>query len=721
MRAERRSDLRILLGPMKAENEAGIRHPELRLDDSFCFYDNDSGSYAEILAKLPHGWKPDVVIHWSLEYYSPPKGIDTAECLTAAVLGDWNLGGQAMHLMGGAFDVLIADRNGCERLRSAGFTNVIHAPLWSYDPKVHRVLPNIRRDIDILMIGNFNHEIQRERARWISRVLMLSDKYNVCITAGFFGEEYTQMMNRAKIVFNRSVRGEMNMRAYEAAACGALLFNERENSEIRDFFTDREECVLYGDDDLEYLLEYYLSHPEESESIAKAGSLAVLPYTMQHHTNHIYDLLQSELNTPKFESAKRQAYTLSETDREYNGLCHQLLTPVHHPFQIAEKLAALEGKTTDSAALHNAIGCAFSGLSGQDIDESFRVIFIDQAVACFKQSISMRPNYAVAWFNLAQLALKTNLPIAEEALEQTYKLLCESLVRPTQLIGPFYPGVWDALRTEMERVYGWFQPDSVDGCEEIRRLILWLTYEQLYDLNAGEEHWEIAYDYAHKAVEMRPDVFSSRMRLARAFCQLGYLEKACEQYRFSLQDLPLNPEAWTELAQILMILKQYDECHTFISERRIMLSGCPVYFWWREELEQMEQKLNECRTALPKSLTLLAQPDWNFPSSWQPLVRSYVRNFHSGDPILLILTSSPEKIDTVVSDLSRYLTSDLNISLEEIPDVQLVIHPVTEEDCRYLYNSADGFIKLSPQNDTPPSPIRTLSLDQLPEAIALLA
>ena len=327
---------------------------------------------------------------------------------------------------------------------------------------------------------------------------------------------------------------------------------------------------------------------------------------MQRQTNHIYDLLEAELSSGKNNSENRRLLSLPLAEREYTRLCHQLLLSAHQPYQIADQLTVLEGQTADNAALLNARGCALAELCREEVEGSLRALFIEQASTCFRQSLALRPDYAVAWFNLAQLALKTKLPIAEEALEQTCLLLSNPPVKANQLIGPYYPGAWDAFRTELERVFGWFSPESSAWCEEIRRLILWLAYEQSSDLNAAREHWKAAHDFAEKAVEMRPDVFSSRLRLARALRNLGYFERAAVEYRHSLNDLPLNPEVWNELAINLIDLKRYDECHTFLEECQIMLRGCPVYSWWQEELNLLQVKLVECRTSLPKKLQLVA-------------------------------------------------------------------------------------------------------------------
>src|SRR5207249_9550705 len=102
------------------------------------------------------------------------------------------------------------------------------------------------RDIDILFVGNLHPAVQRERLRWLGRLASLSDRYSVQIHTGVFGKEYRQLLWRARIAFNRSIRGEANRRVFEAAAAGALLFQEHGNLETPQFFQDRQGCVYYN-------------------------------------------------------------------------------------------------------------------------------------------------------------------------------------------------------------------------------------------------------------------------------------------------------------------------------------------------------------------------------------------------------------------------------------------------------------------------------------------
>ena len=127
------------------------------------------------------------------------------------------------------------------------------------------------RDIDVLFVANLHPAVQRERLPWIARLAGLSGKRSVVIRTGVFGDDYRALLRRAKIVFNRGIRGECNQRVFEAAAAGALLFQESGNREVPDFFEPGTEYVAYSDTNLEYLLEHYLGAEDERRSIATAA------------------------------------------------------------------------------------------------------------------------------------------------------------------------------------------------------------------------------------------------------------------------------------------------------------------------------------------------------------------------------------------------------------------------------------------------------------------
>ena len=74
------------------------------------------------------------------------------------------------------------------------------------------------RDIDILFIGNMHSAVQSERLGWLGRLARLSGHRCVVIKQGVFGDEYRKLLSRARIVFNRSIRGECSKRMFEGAS-----------------------------------------------------------------------------------------------------------------------------------------------------------------------------------------------------------------------------------------------------------------------------------------------------------------------------------------------------------------------------------------------------------------------------------------------------------------------------------------------------------------------
>src|SRR5262249_44935385 len=75
----------------------------------------------------------------------------------------------------------------------------------------------------------------------------------------------------SRIVVHHSPRHKCGRRAFEAAAAGALVFQEQDNRELPAFFRDRQECVYYHPEELEALLEYYLDHEDERQALAAAA------------------------------------------------------------------------------------------------------------------------------------------------------------------------------------------------------------------------------------------------------------------------------------------------------------------------------------------------------------------------------------------------------------------------------------------------------------------
>lgn len=726
--------MRVVCGYSPSIPELGLRNPlPGRSDDILCYgtgepaalrWDPAANSYLELAAQYPKDWQPDVFSCPSLEYHPTPTGLEVADCLTVATVGDWNLGAQVAHMVGGMFDMLFADKNGGDRLRAAGFPNVRSAPLWAFDPNLHRLLPDTERDLDIVLIGSFNPNVQRERMRWIGRVAGLSGKYRVCLTSGVYGEEYTRLMNRAKIVFNRSIRGEINMRVYEAAACGALLFYERENREIGDLFTDRQECVLYSDDDLEDLLDYYLAseNAAERERIAEAGRRVVQTHSWSHHAATTLATLEADFATLKA-NAHRPFFALPPVEQFFRRAYH-LLTLKTPPLlgQADHLLLQAERLLPARADIANARACVFAELARYQPEAALRTSALRQAARCAERALSLCPDYAVAWFNLAQIRLELGDTNASETLQAALHSLHAAGLRAEQLKGPYYPRRFDTpFIAELEKVWAEHLPESPEWVEAMRELLLWRASELAADLAFARGDLFVSAKLAGDASGLRPEIGVTRGRLADALTRLGRRDEAEAEYRRALEDAPLCTEMWEALANLLLDAKRLDACRVFLDERRDILNGCPPLEAWRPTLETLTAALDTAAhtdTSRPP-LRLLALPDWNEADQWQPLLQSYVRQFAPGDPITLMLHAEPAQVEQIIAAMEGYLKSTLRVTLDDIPDVTLLTDLPDGTPPDSLYEQADALVLVNAREPLAPQVVGlpTLRLADLSRAL----
>jgi spore maturation protein CgeB len=138
---------------------------------------------------------------------------------------------------------------------------------------------------DITFVGNIDPSVYAERMRLLDR---LKKRFNVHVFTSIYGNEVARIYSQSKIIFNKSLAGELNMRVFEAMSCGSLLLTDKIGNGLLDLFENRKHLVAYENDDIEDLVTYYLSHEHERESIAAAGRQEVLMnHTYAHRSQRI--------------------------------------------------------------------------------------------------------------------------------------------------------------------------------------------------------------------------------------------------------------------------------------------------------------------------------------------------------------------------------------------------------------------------------------------------
>lgn len=116
-----------------------------------------------------------------------------------------------------------------------------------------------------------------------------------------------RLFARAKVVWNCSLAGDLNMRVFEALASGALLVTDRLADGSQDaLFAPGEHLLAYDDDTLEATVARALADAPAREAIAARGQALAL----RHHTYAArMTRLVAEALTP--EGARRSATRLA--------------------------------------------------------------------------------------------------------------------------------------------------------------------------------------------------------------------------------------------------------------------------------------------------------------------------------------------------------------------------------------------------------------------------
>lgn len=184
------------------------------------------------------------------------------------------------------------------------------------DPAIHRK-HDVKKDHDLCFIGNL---IPGPRLELVSR--LKSAIKNMLLDRRYF-EEMAMAYSESRLVFNRSIKNDINMRVFEAVACGSLLLtNDLSGNGQEELFRNEVHLATYQDaDELLDKVRYYLKQERRREKIAKAGlQEAYAKHTYRHRVEQILAAAEKLESQPKISlpaaSAKGTGYT---SDSMYYG------------------------------------------------------------------------------------------------------------------------------------------------------------------------------------------------------------------------------------------------------------------------------------------------------------------------------------------------------------------------------------------------------------------
>lgn len=181
--------------------------------------------------------------------------------------------------------VFCAQKQGALDMKRDGVPNPIWLP-HAFEPQAYPKYDLASKIYDVCFVGHVNSQNRLEAL----------DKMFKEFPNFFYGqrlfEDAARKFAESKIVFNISMKDDLNMRTFEAMGSGSFLLTDW-NSTIEEFFKDGTHLALYRtEEEMVEKARYYLAHDSEREKIALAGYEEVIK---NHRLSQRVDVILSEL------------------------------------------------------------------------------------------------------------------------------------------------------------------------------------------------------------------------------------------------------------------------------------------------------------------------------------------------------------------------------------------------------------------------------------------
>jgi hypothetical protein len=217
-----------------------------------------------------------------------PRGMENLDCVTAWYALDPHLHLRQHLHVARLFDVTFVAhlqfishfRDGDVQWLPAAVNPRVFAP--TQDP----------RDIDVAHIGSENRELHPERVRLLD---LIRSRYRNTFIGRADLSRIGEIYGRAKVVFNHSVRSEVNIRYFEAMGAGAVLVTDRAPREtgVEQLFSPGEDFLEYHDDaSLLSAIDSVLGDEQKRERMgSRAQRLVLANHTYRHRAETILKVL----------------------------------------------------------------------------------------------------------------------------------------------------------------------------------------------------------------------------------------------------------------------------------------------------------------------------------------------------------------------------------------------------------------------------------------------
>lgn len=487
--------------------------------------------FSDILNLAPDKFKANIIVFWHPEYYFVPIGIENTDIFSICCVGDWNINFINLHASIRQFDHIITDQKGINAFKKYNFNNLSYFPLFSLRiPNYTNI--NLIKKYDILFIGNINQNVQTERSKYLYRIAKLSEKYNVLITSGIYGDEYQKTLSESKIIFNRSVRSEINARVFETLKAKSLLFLEEENLESEYYLKPNYNFVTYNEHNLENLIDFYLENDHKREEIVNNGGKFIEEYSTEKFNQdfylHIIKIYQNKVknNNPFMNYSEEQKLNVYYT-QAIMTLDKSVLTKVKKIFPL----------NNNSAEIVNIF--AITLYNEKDYNTLF--YYLKNVVKEFPKHLPLKINYLNT---LLELNL---LEKAEIFIIKSIEIINAEVFNLDDLKGVFIKEIYTRFQIELENVFS----SDIDNnlIESIKNIYLWKFYFEMGNIKRIQKDNTQAEYYYTLADKLMTSSITKNI-LGNLCEELGQLSEAYKMYIQAFKDDLFNSKNLNDLISL---------------------------------------------------------------------------------------------------------------------------------------------------------------------------
>jgi hypothetical protein len=154
---------------------------------------------------------------------------------------------------------------------------------------------DLPKKYDLSFVGSINENIRPKRS-WILKELQAH--FNISIFNGsnqrtLLPDEVARIYNQSKVVLNENLFPGINLRTFEAMACGTCVLNEESDHSWEEIFRDFEHLITFNPINLTDRVHQLLSNDSLVEQISAAGSdLVMKSHTIDHRVARLLEICE---------------------------------------------------------------------------------------------------------------------------------------------------------------------------------------------------------------------------------------------------------------------------------------------------------------------------------------------------------------------------------------------------------------------------------------------